>query len=110
MMLLLLITLSEMERDWQSLMQMGEKYILKTDRLGSATRFAMWQQRLKSESEKLSNHTCCWLFPSSDVATPLLLLAFQPVQVCLFIKLQSHPHVIALTCLQMIAALVLEEK
>lgn len=89
---------------------MSEKYILKTGSLGSATRFAMWQQCLEGESEKLSNHTSCWLFPSSDVATPLLLLVFQAVQVCLFIKLQSHPCVIALTCLQMIAALVLGEK
>lgn len=52
----LFITLSGMERDWQLLMQMRDKYIVKTGRSGTATRLAMWQQHLRNEPEKLSNH------------------------------------------------------
>lgn len=69
----LLITLNAMERDWQSLMQMREIHTLKTGSLSTATRRAMWQQCLKSELEKLSNHTSCKLIPNPDVATVLLL-------------------------------------
>lgn len=43
---------------------------------------------LRSKPEKL-HHSSCSLFPSSNVATALQL-GLQPVQICLFIKLQSH--------------------
>jgi len=88
-------------------MQMREKSVVKTGSLSTATRLAVWQQHLKSEPKKLSNQTGFWLFPSSGVATALLLLVCQPVQVCLFIRLRSQPGMIARRCLQMRAALVL---
>lgn len=47
-----------MEKHWQ-LLQMKEKYSLKTGSLGTSIRLAKWQQCLKSEPEKLSKHRDC---------------------------------------------------